>query len=448
MRFKRWLLISESKGEVPYWYHWKGEENPIPAWAQDIPTYHQGLTRQDQQYPGFLDLYPHEYYSEPGAGRSVWHTPDGELGYSLLPHDGKHEISGVYNLGGKKRAGQGKYAVRRGFTHGGNLLHAFEDDDKFSLPHYYHRIIGAQPTAYYPFDPKQASQRWDYERFGRPGLVRLEIPPEAHQDMDRWLRADHGELSHDEFQDRLRYLKRLALGSAMKEGQDKTFNTERMSKEEIDRLVQGVDDIYFGGGTRSFEPDDLIGRYIEFKAEQEGISFNEAAERSMARLYGQIHNKAVVIVTAFRSERSLAENRAMNRSLANDLRSLHWGYTPVLGGFVEKTAEGEKRVHEESFFVNATGDYGSIVATVRKLLEKYEQEAALVKLPEQPDAVLLWANGTTSPVGQWHADPDQMAQYYTRMRSGPAGRQFKFEAAGDDSMMTRYAVDDFFRKRK
>ena len=27
----------------------------------------------------------------------------------------------------------------------------------------------------------------------------------------------------------------------------KRFNTERLSKEEIDRLVKGVDDIYFGG---------------------------------------------------------------------------------------------------------------------------------------------------------------------------------------------------------
>lgn len=32
-----------------------------------------------------------------------------------------------------------------------------------------------------------------------------------------------------------------------KRGSQKQFNTERLSKEEIDRLVQGVDDIYFGG---------------------------------------------------------------------------------------------------------------------------------------------------------------------------------------------------------
>ncbi len=32
-----------------------------------------------------------------------------------------------------------------------------------------------------------------------------------------------------------------------KEADQKRFHTERLSKEEIDRLVQGVDDIYFGG---------------------------------------------------------------------------------------------------------------------------------------------------------------------------------------------------------
>ncbi len=32
-----------------------------------------------------------------------------------------------------------------------------------------------------------------------------------------------------------------------KHGSQKRFNTERLSKEEIDRLVQGVDDHYFGG---------------------------------------------------------------------------------------------------------------------------------------------------------------------------------------------------------
>lgn len=93
----------------------------------------------DKEYPGFLDVNPPEFYSHP---KQVHHTPEGDLGYSLVPHDGKIELSGVYNLGGEKRAGQGKYAVRRGLIQGGNLLHAFEGDKDFSLPRYYHHLTG------------------------------------------------------------------------------------------------------------------------------------------------------------------------------------------------------------------------------------------------------------------------------------------------------------------
>jgi hypothetical protein len=42
-------------------------------------------------------------------------------------------------------------------------------------------------------------------------------------------------------------------------------NTERLSKEEIDRLVQGVDDIYFGGKEQTQSPEQ---RPIEMPKEE------------------------------------------------------------------------------------------------------------------------------------------------------------------------------------
>jgi hypothetical protein len=207
-----------------------------------------------------------------------------------------------------------------------------------------------------------------------------------------------------------------------------------------------MNEFYFGS---DLDPDDHIRRYVKFKAEQSGISVNEAARRSMSRLYSQIKDdKTIVILTAFRSERSMAENRLLNRQLANDVRSLHWGYTPVLGGYVEKTADGEKRVHEESLFIVANGDPRQAILHVIKLLDKYGQESALIKFPEEPNAFLIYPNGEKSSAGLWQADPSLMAIYYTRMRNGPSGRQFKFEAAGDDSLMTRMAVDHFFKKKR
>ena len=269
MRFKKWLKESEEAAEVPYWYHWKGEQNPIPQWAQHIPTYHRGLITMDKRYPGFLDVNPPEFYAQPN--HHVWHTPDGELAYSLIPHDGKNEISGVYNLGGsKKRPGHAKYAVRRGFIQGGNLLHAFEGDDKFSLPHYYHNAVGAMPSAYYPFDPKLAHKDWNYEKYGTPGLVRLEIPPEAHQDIDRWLRTDHAELSRDEFQDRLNHLKRMALGSKMENSQP--IKKKGGISREYDRLVSGAEEHFFGDYNPAADE-------IKRMAQEWGVSLEEAAER-------------------------------------------------------------------------------------------------------------------------------------------------------------------------
>lgn len=215
-----------------------------------------------------------------------------------------------------------------------------------------------------------------------------------------------------------------------------------------------------------FDPEDAIGRYTQMQAEQLGITYAEAAERSMARLYGQIGSgkDIIVILTAFRSERPpgcasnpsecltgdklLAMNRDANRQLVMDIRGLGWGYTPVLGGFMEKLSTGgEKRVHEESFFITATGNQQKVVASVQKLVEKYDQDAALIKLPDNPQAMLLFRNGSTAPVGEWHADPTQMATYYTRMKGGPKGRQFKFEAAGNDSNMSRWAVDTWFKNK-
>ena len=97
--------------------------------------------------------------------------------------------------------------------------------------------------------------------------------------------------------------------------------------------------------------------------------------------------------------------------------------------------------------MNASGDARQVTAKVISLLGKYQQEAALVKYAGSDTASLLYPNGQTVEVGRWQGDPKLMATYYTRMRKGPADRQFAFEAAGDDSNMTRMAVDLYFRSK-
>lgn len=194
------------------------------------------------------------------------------------------------------------------------------------------------------------------------------------------------------------------------------------------------------------DSEDYIESYIEYKALTENITLKEAANRSLARLQTLATSKAIVIITAFRGENTLTHNRGLNVLLKKDIRQLGWGYTPVSGGFVEESANGQKtHVREESFFVSPTGNEKEITNNVINLITKYKQDAALVKFPEIENAYLVSTSGEKTNVGKWHADPQLMAQYYTRMRKGPSNRQFTFEAVGDDSLYTRMVVDNFFK---
>lgn len=437
--FRKWLEANDNTPQI--------------QWGNDIDTYHRGLTKANHLRPGFVHVYDPNHYRD--KGRSVFHDDRGEVGYSLLPQDhGKIKIAGVYNNGGDRTRGWGAHAVKHAVRQGGDHLEAFEGNEKFSLPIFYHRHLGAMPVGYLPWDDKYAPEGWNYERYGKPGIVQLGIPEHGKEDLDSWLSKQHTQdpKSVREYQDLLRHYKSLA-GIKMEENKKhdpKRHRDHSCSFEEFNRLADGVDEFYFGSNNGS-DPEDKIGRFIQMKANEWNVSLSEAAERSMARLYGQIadNDKIVIILTAFRHENDLKTNRRLNVSLGSDLRSLGWGFTPVIGGFVEKGEDGKDvHVQEESLFVNATGDSGHVIATVHKLLQKYEQQAALVKLPDDPIAVLLWDDGHTTPAGKWRADPHQMAQYYTQMRNGPVGRQFKFEAAGDDSVMTRMAVENFFKSRK
>ena len=367
---------------------------------------------------------------------------------------GKIEIAGVYNHGGDRTKGWGVHAIKQAVREGGNYLEAFEGNERFSLPLYYHAHLGVEPIGYSPWDHQHAPRNWNAERDNEPGVVQMQIPPKAFADLDTWLSKRH-DSDQAVFLAKLKRLKQQAgvqMDENKKSGHDaKKHRDHCVTPEEYARLVDGVDEFYFGSGDDTPMPDseDKIGRFLHMKAHEWNVSLDEAANRSMARLYNHINNdeKGVIILTAFRHENDLKTNRQLNVSLSSDIRSLGWGYTPVIGGFVEK-GEGGKDVHvqEESLFVTVgLSDPKQIMSKVLDLLKKYQQQAALVKLPGESVAFLLWDNGTTTPAGQWHADPKQMAQYYTQMRNGPAGRQFKFEAAGDDSVMTRLAVEHYFK---
>jgi hypothetical protein len=230
------------------------------------------------------------------------------------------------------------------------------------------------------------------------------------------------------------------------------YSTEELSREEIDRLVQGVDDIYFGGAYP--EPDDYIGRFTYFQAHQWGVSVAEAGKRSISQMFESLQSgtNPVVVLTAFRSDQLIAQNRLSNNSLALDIRDLGWGYTRVKGTFGDSTqsSNGPKQsvgISEDSIVSTSHLGPTKVVPAVSKLMEIYRQEAALIMLPKTQEAFVLASNDSTLPLGPWPATLEQLATYYARMRGRPTDWVFAFEAAASDSAMTRWAVDVFFKNK-
>lgn len=201
---------------------------------------------------------------------------------------------------------------------------------------------------------------------------------------------------------------------------------------------------------------DPFARYLEYKANQDGVDMDEPASRSLGRLFAQVSGSpnTLVIITAFRGENTLAVNRARNAQLSSELRGLGWGFTPVLGGFVETTPDRDgrpqqQRVQEESFFVNASGDARGVTARVISLLGKYQQEAALLKFAGSETASLLYPNGQTVEVGRWQGDPDAGADRRPGARAGGSQRSRTFrgrvnvERIGYVGRQRRQCRDDY-----
>jgi hypothetical protein len=258
-----------------YWFEANDTTPPVIDWQSDIDTYLRGLEAiNSTDYRGFVSLHPADYYREQGRNRRVFHEPLGQVGFSLLPHwketegglfvpdpEKRHEIAGLYNIGGKRTEGWGKFALRHGAKLGGNYLEAFGIDPTkprppLSLPVYYHKHLGAQPVGYMPFADEYAPEGWNYERWGRPPLIQMRVPDVAYQDLDDWFKVPHDKQSMEEWRERIRELERQhgAKRSQLENNMPSPKKPEQpfgksladLTPEEYDQLAQGVDDFFTG----------------------------------------------------------------------------------------------------------------------------------------------------------------------------------------------------------
>jgi hypothetical protein len=195
----------------------------------------------------------------------------------------------------------------------------------------------------------------------------------------------------------------------------------------------------------------MVPTFHEYLAKRDRLSLEEAARRSLSRTWELAQSgKVLGLITAFRGENPHQVNLARNQQLAQDLRRFGFGYIPAVGTSVEKVRDpntgqetGEKRRVEEQTFLVSFPDTlpdSRLQEVMLSLVQKYGQEAAIIKYADFPDAFLLRSDGTQISLGAW--SKDRLAQFYTRMKYGAdaPNRSFTFEHADDATISTKMAM--------
>lgn len=153
-------------------------------------------------------------------------------------------------------------------------------------------------------------------------------------------------------------------------------------------------------------------------------------------------------MTAFRSNYTLVENRGRNIVLGEDLAAEDLGYHPVIG-----SGQETKRFFlavrlivpssEESFVVQPRAEMGddAFRAKLLKLLDKYDQDFAAMKLRRDPMAFLLFRNGHQAPLGGTAAPRRSNDAFYSELLKGPrtpANQLSSWEAQGERDLLVKF----------
>ncbi|WP_298751907.1 hypothetical protein [uncultured Arcobacter sp.] len=153
--------------------------------------------------------------------------------------------------------------------------------------------------------------------------------------------------------------------------------------------------------------------------------FNEV---TLSRVWNHFKSdRAVVIMTGFRDEKSNKENIQANKAIASQLKNAGFGYVFVDGFWVENQGTADEvEVSEDSIFVTAdASEKDKLIKLAHELANKYNQDAIFVK--ESKDNVyLLFKNGSKEKLSGG-LKPDKVSQFYTKLR-GRGNRTFVFES--------------------
>ena len=172
----------------------------------------------------------------------------------------------------------------------------------------------------------------------------------------------------------------------------------------------------------------------------------ELVEASLNRIYQKTKNHAVGAVTAFRGDKTKAENKSNNKKVLAYLMNAGYSVIKVKGSYLENYgSETQKEVGEESFFVAnykiEGDDDGQLERDLIKLCRLYDQDSIL-SVPFEKKGYLYGTSkrddafpdyGQKVVVGK-PVFGDAKGEFFSRVK----GRKFAFESYEEASKPMTY----------
>jgi hypothetical protein len=150
-------------------------------------------------------------------------------------------------------------------------------------------------------------------------------------------------------------------------------------------------------------------------------------EASLNRIHQHTHGRNIGIMSAFRGERTSAENETHHRELGNKIRKAGFGYIKAHGGYYENKGTPEERyVKEKSYIVvgKRGHDNGNLLGHMKKWGTEHNQDGIIHKSHDNEEATHhgLKKGVDTFSAGKWH--PQRHGEYATYIRGGKRNFQF------------------------
>lgn len=167
------------------------------------------------------------------------------------------------------------------------------------------------------------------------------------------------------------------------------------------------------------------------------LQAKEVFASSFSRIWQRLNNnnieRSVGIITAFRKDLKLSENRKWNGALKACISNLGYGFFNVKGFYIQDhNTEEATPVEEDAIFVISGAD-NKLKKDLIKLGIKFEQDSILFKPFNSKDAILIGTNSAEFPglgkehtLGAW--SPNKIDEFYSKSK----GRAFVFASAEEE----------------